>query len=114
MNIKTYNTAHDISRLFLYFTEWKYDLKVQTDTIYVIGVLVGFGGSAMLITSLSITAELVGDNVESSAFIYGAMSFTDKLSTGKNNPHKHNHDKIIVNGICNHGLKHELSNLELI
>lgn len=75
-------------------------------------MLVGFGGSAMLITSLSITAELVGDNVESSAFIYGAMSFTDKLSTGKNNPHKHNHDKTIV--ICNHGLKHELSNLELI
>ena len=76
----------------LNFTEWKYDLKVQTDTIYVIGVLVGFGGSAMLITSLSITAELVGDNVESSAFIYGAMSFTDKLSTGKNNHHKYNHD----------------------
>ena len=95
--------------MFLYFTEWKYDLKVQTDTIYVIGVLVGFGGSAMLITSLSITAELVGDNVESSAFIYGAMSFTDKLSTGKNNPHKYNHDII-----CNPGLKHELSNLELI
>lgn len=37
----------------------------------------------MLITSLAITAELVGKNVESSAFIYGAMSFTDKLSTGK-------------------------------
>ena len=67
----------------------------------------------MLITSLSITAELVGDNVESSAFIYGAMSFTDKLSTGKNNPHKYNHDTTIVN-ISNHGLKHELSNLELI
>ena len=90
--------------LFLCFAEWKYDLKVQTDTIYVIGVLVGFGGSAMLITSLSITAELVGDNVESSAFIYGAMSFTDKLSTGKNNPHKYNHRKY---NICNHGLKHE-------
>ena len=36
----------------------------------------------MLITSLAITAEFVGTNVESSAFIYGAMSFTDKLSTG--------------------------------
>ena len=70
----------------------------------------------MLITSLSITAELVGDNVESSAFIYGAMSFTDKLSTGKNNPHKYNHvnTAIIYNNICNHGLKHKLSNLELI
>ena len=66
----------------LYDTDWKDNLKVESDTIYIIGVLVGFGGSAMLITSLSITAELVGNNVESSAFIYGAMSFTDKLSTG--------------------------------
>jgi hypothetical protein len=58
--------------------------------------LIGFGGSAMLITSLSITAELVGDNVESSAFIYGAMSFTDKLSTGKNISHKYKYDTTIV------------------
>ena len=64
------------------FLDWKDDLKVTGDTVYVIGALVGFGGSAMLITSLAITAELVGNNVESSAFIYGAMSFTDKLSTG--------------------------------
>ena len=70
--------------------------------------MVGFGGSAMLITSLSITAELVGDNVESSAFIYGAMSFTDKLSTGRNNPHKYNHRKYNHHiNIFNHDLKHE-------
>ena len=67
----------------LIYIAWKEDIKVESDTIYVIAVLVGFGGSAMLITSLSITAELVGNNVESSAFIYGAMSFTDKLSTGR-------------------------------
>ena len=42
----------------------------------------GAGSSAILITSLSITADLIGNNVESGAFIYGAMSFTDKLSCG--------------------------------
>ena len=36
----------------------------------------------MLITSLSLTAELISSNVESSAFVYGAMSFTDKVSNG--------------------------------
>ena len=48
---------------FTYFIDWKDDLKVTGDTVYVIGALVGFGGSAMLITSLAITAELVGNNV---------------------------------------------------
>lgn len=36
----------------------------------------------MLITSLAITADLIGTHVESGAFVYGAMSFTDKLSNG--------------------------------
>ena len=36
----------------------------------------------MLVTSLSITADLIGSNVESGAFVYGAMSFCDKLSNG--------------------------------
>ncbi len=36
----------------------------------------------MLITSLAVTADLIGPHVESGAFVYGAMSFTDKLSNG--------------------------------
>ena len=55
----------------------------MSNGIFVIAALVGAGGSAMLICSLSIIAELVGDNAESGAFVYGLMSFTDKLSTGK-------------------------------
>ncbi|XP_071543921.1 major facilitator superfamily domain-containing protein 12-like isoform X3 [Panulirus ornatus] len=50
--------------------------------LYVVASLLGAGGSIMLITSLSITADLIGPNVESGAFVYGAMSFTDKLSNG--------------------------------
>ena len=42
----------------------------------------GAGSSVMLVTSLGITADLIGLNTESGAFVYGAMSFTDKLSNG--------------------------------
>ena len=51
--------------------------------IYIIAVLMGLGGAAMLITSLSITAELIGDNKESSVFVYGAMSLVYKVSNGE-------------------------------
>lgn len=50
--------------------------------IFFAAVLFGSAGSAVLITSLSLTAELIGSNTESSAFVYGAMSFTDKVSNG--------------------------------
>ena len=33
-------------------------------------------------SSLSLTADLIGGNTESSAFVYGMMSFTDKVSNG--------------------------------
>ena len=36
----------------------------------------------MLITSLSLTAEFIGTDTSSSAFIYGLMSLTDKVSNG--------------------------------
>ncbi|KAK3098168.1 hypothetical protein FSP39_016838 [Pinctada imbricata] len=45
-------------------------------------VLLGIGGSTILVTSLAMTADLINKNVESAAFVYGAMSFTDKLSNG--------------------------------
>ncbi|CAL4175681.1 unnamed protein product, partial [Meganyctiphanes norvegica] len=50
--------------------------------LYIVAVLIGSGGSTMLVTSLSFTADLIGPNIESGAFVYGAMSFTDKLSNG--------------------------------
>ena len=36
----------------------------------------------MLVTSLGITADLIGENSDNGAFIYGSMSFADKLSNG--------------------------------
>lgn len=36
----------------------------------------------MLVTSLGVCADLIGQNTENGAFVYGIMSFTDKLSNG--------------------------------
>jgi len=69
--LKTYT----LSLLYTQIKEGKY--------IYVFFCgLAGAGGSTMLITSLAVTADLIGSHVESGAFVYGAMSFTDKLSNG--------------------------------
>jgi len=50
--------------------------------IYCAACMYGIGGTTVLITSLSLTAELISQNKESAAFVYGAMSFTDKVSNG--------------------------------
>ena len=36
----------------------------------------------MVVTGLSLTADFIDVDTESSAFVYGIMSFTDKLSSG--------------------------------
>ncbi|KAG8227818.1 hypothetical protein J437_LFUL010976 [Ladona fulva] len=53
-----------------------------TYEIYAVAVLFGAGSSIMLVTSLGITADLIAHNTETGAFVYGAMSFADKLSNG--------------------------------
>ncbi|ETV98442.1 hypothetical protein H310_08594 [Aphanomyces invadans] len=50
--------------------------------IYVLSVLLGFGNSIIMVTSVCLEGDLVGDSCESGAFVYGAMSFTDKISNG--------------------------------
>ncbi|ELU08281.1 hypothetical protein CAPTEDRAFT_96409 [Capitella teleta] len=59
-------------------------LSAHLETILVFGpaILLGAGGSTILVTSLSMTADLIGEHTYSGAFVYGAMSFTDKLSNG--------------------------------
>lgn len=44
--------------------------------------ILGAGGSIILVVSLGITADLIGNNTRNGAFVYGIMSFTDKLSNG--------------------------------
>lgn len=35
-----------------------------------------------MVTSLCITADLIGPNTDSGAFVYGAVTFADKLFNG--------------------------------
>ena len=50
--------------------------------IYVVAIFIGAGGAGMLINSLSITAELIGKNKTSSAFVYSSISLVDKIING--------------------------------
>jgi len=54
----------------------------RTWGVYVVAAMLGVGGSTLLITSLSFTADHIGDNIEGSAFVYGFMSVVDKISNG--------------------------------
>lgn len=50
--------------------------------VYILGFLFGAGTTTVLVQSLAITAELIGENTSTSAFVYGAMSLTDKIACG--------------------------------
>ena len=57
-----------------------HSLDSQNDMFFF--CIIGIGGTTMLVTSLSLTAEFIGSNTSSSAFVYSTMSFLDKLLTG--------------------------------
>ncbi|XP_075216444.1 major facilitator superfamily domain-containing protein 12-like isoform X2 [Lycorma delicatula] len=66
-------------------TVWVYVGKGELYEDYLVNVvaaLFGCGGSVMLVTSLSVTADHIGQDCDNGAFIYGIMSFLDKLSNG--------------------------------
>lgn len=50
--------------------------------VYGAAVLLGAGSATILVISLAMTAELISDQTQSGAFVYGAMSFTDKVANG--------------------------------
>ncbi|XP_076658283.1 major facilitator superfamily domain-containing protein 12 [Halictus rubicundus] len=50
--------------------------------IYPVSLILGFAGSIMLVTSLGLIADFIGQNTNNGALVYGIMSFTDKLSNG--------------------------------
>ncbi|GFT89243.1 major facilitator superfamily domain-containing protein 12 [Nephila pilipes] len=53
-----------------------------TKYVYGVGVLMGAASSTLVICSLSFIHDLIGTSVESGAFVYGAMSFWDKMANG--------------------------------
>ncbi|KAK3924930.1 Major facilitator superfamily domain-containing protein 12 [Frankliniella fusca] len=54
----------------------------QSLQMYGVAVLLGAGSSITMVTSLCITADLIGPNTDSGAFVYGAVTFLDKLFNG--------------------------------
>ncbi|KAK3913528.1 Major facilitator superfamily domain-containing protein 12 [Frankliniella fusca] len=62
---------------------WIGEGKVYTTyEVYAVAVLLGASTSIQLVTSLGLTADLIGQDTDTGAFVYGAMSFVDKLSNG--------------------------------
>lgn len=60
-----------------------YFLTPETATwVYPFSIVLGMGNSIIMVTSVCLTGDLVGNNIESGAFVYGSMSFTDKISNG--------------------------------
>lgn len=68
--------------IFIYPEHIEFGPEWQNYMIYGAMILLGAGASTLLVTSLSMVADLIGCSVGSSAFVYGVMSFADKLSNG--------------------------------
>ncbi|XP_073996421.1 major facilitator superfamily domain-containing protein 12-like [Rhodnius prolixus] len=50
--------------------------------IYIVTILIGFSSSLLLVTALAVTNDHIGDDINNAAFLYGILSFADKLSCG--------------------------------
>ena len=62
---------------------WLFSIsKESRNSVYGAVAVMGISISIMLVTALAKTAELIGKDKESGAFVYSCMSFLDKLSTG--------------------------------
>ncbi|KAI2807836.1 hypothetical protein BLOT_005776 [Blomia tropicalis] len=61
---------------------WYSYLQISIWEVFIMASIFGIGGTLMLIGSLSLTSDLIGINKISGAFVYGSMSFFDKLING--------------------------------
>ncbi|NXJ81502.1 MFS12 protein, partial [Trogon melanurus] len=68
--------------MILAFASWVTLTTRMGAEIYGVAALLGAGSATILVTSLSMTADLIGANTQSGAFVYGSMSFTDKMANG--------------------------------
>ncbi len=67
--------------LFWFIYNFKTKLQLEIALIAAC-VLLGIGTSTTNICSFSLTSDLIGLNTECGAFVYGIMSFSDKLANG--------------------------------
>ncbi|XP_075854358.1 major facilitator superfamily domain-containing protein 12 [Microcebus murinus] len=68
--------------VILAFAAWVALADVLGAAVYAAAVLLGAGCATILVTSLAMTADLIGPHTHSGAFVYGAMSFSDKVANG--------------------------------
>ncbi|TNM98321.1 hypothetical protein fugu_014567 [Takifugu bimaculatus] len=68
--------------LVMTFSGWVLLDEQMGERVYGAAVLLGAGSATILVISLAMTAELIADQTQSGAFVYGSMSFADKLSNG--------------------------------
>ncbi|XP_063747164.1 major facilitator superfamily domain containing 12b isoform X3 [Eleginops maclovinus] len=59
------------------------DKSMGAEKIYGAAVLLGAGTASILVMALSMTAKLIGEQTGSAAFVYGSMSFTEKVANGQ-------------------------------
>jgi len=65
----------------IFSIEKLFSISIQM-TIFFGTILLGIGITTAQITSSAFTSDLIGQNTECGAFVYGAMSFSDKLANG--------------------------------
>uniref|UniRef100_A0A8D0AS64 Major facilitator superfamily domain containing 12a n=1 Tax=Sander lucioperca TaxID=283035 RepID=A0A8D0AS64_SANLU len=68
--------------LIMAFSYWVLLDGQMGQRVYGAALLLGAGSATILVISLSMTAELIAGQTQSGAFVYGAMSFTDKVANG--------------------------------
>ncbi|XP_020020289.2 major facilitator superfamily domain-containing protein 12 isoform X1 [Castor canadensis] len=66
----------------LAFAAWVALAERLGTAVYAAAALLGAGCATILVTSLAMTADLIGPHTYSGAFVYGAMSFSDKVANG--------------------------------
>lgn len=71
-----------ISSILFWFIVDFQNLRTVEATLILANILLGIGTTTTNICSFSLTSDLIGLNTECGAFVYGIMSFADKLTNG--------------------------------
>jgi len=75
--------AFVVASTFLFWFIFAIEHVIKPEVTLIIAcILLGIGTSTTNICSFSLTSDLIGLNTECGAFVYGIMSFADKLANG--------------------------------
>ncbi|KAL2461351.1 Major facilitator superfamily protein [Abeliophyllum distichum] len=56
--------------------------RSMNSIVYALSILIGAANSLMMVTAVSMQSFLVGEDLNGCAFVYGSLSFLDKISCG--------------------------------